>query len=286
MADTKRRTTSGRATNAEATVSLADARAALSEVVPNLVALVRSVRDPNVPAIGSWQVGDVVAHVSHAFRVDTDALAERPLPSVTVTAAGMAELTARWLAEDAERDPQVLADRIEESADAFDGAASRCPSTHVGWLEGVQLPPSVVACHLLEECLVHGYDIATAIGHPWPISRRHALLAVEGGALPIIAALPPTAFVDQERARSFRARFDMRFRGGGRTQLVFDDGSLILTSEEGTDVDAHVSADPAAMMLVFLGRQPMWKPVLTGKLIAWGRRPWKLAQMLAVKSSP
>lgn len=274
------------ATHSGASDTMAQARAALRDVVPRLVTLARSVPDANSASVGTWTVGEVAAHLSHVFRVDTDAVAGRPLPEAIVTTAGMAEVNAKMLAEDGERDPAVLADRIGKLADEFDDVASRSRAAAVDWLQGVRLPPSAVACHLLEECLVHGHDIARAAGRPWPIQRHHALLAIEGGALPLIAALSPTAFVNQEKAGFFRARFDVRLRGGGRTLLVFDGGSLTLDAAGARDVDAHVSADPAALMLMFIGRQGMWKPLLGGKLAAWGRRPWKLARMLTVMSPP
>src|SRR5438105_1546511 len=139
MANTNRRGTPGGETSAGGTDPLAEARAALREVVPELVGLVRSVPDPNAASIGTWRVGDVAAHLSHVFRTDSDALAERPLPRVTVTTAGMAELTATWLQEDSERDPSVLADRIEELAETFNEIAPRCTSTDVAWLQGARL---------------------------------------------------------------------------------------------------------------------------------------------------
>ncbi len=197
-----------------------------------------------------------------------------------VTAAGMAEVNAKMLAEDGERDPAVLADRIDGLANEFDDVASRSRAGTVDWLQGVRLPPSVVACHLLEECLIHGHDIAKATGRPWSIQRHHALLAVEGAVLPLIAALSPTAFVSQEKAGSFRACFELRLRGGGRTVMAFNDGSLTLDAGRTREVDAHISADPSALMLVFIGRQGIWKPLLEGKLTAWGRRPWQLTRML------
>ncbi|RVX47297.1 mycothiol maleylpyruvate isomerase-like protein [Nonomuraea polychroma] len=266
--------------------TLAQARAALRDVVPSLVTLVRSVPDANTAGVGTWTVGDVAAHLSHVFRFDTDAVAGRPVPDAMVTMAGMAEANATMLAEDGERDPAVLADRIGTLANKFDDVASRSRAATVDWLQGARLPPSAVACHLLEECLIHGHDIATATGRPWPIQRHHALLAVEGAALPLIAALPPTAFLNQEKAGSFRARFELRLRGGGRTVLNFDGGSLTLDAAGTRDVDAHISADPPALMLVFIGRQAIWKPLLGGKLAAWGRRPWKLAHMLTAISPP
>jgi hypothetical protein len=237
---------------------MAQARAALREVVPRLVTLVRSVPDADSVSVGTWTVGDVAAHLAHVFRLDTDAVAGRPVPEAMVTTAGMAEANAKMLAQDDERAPSVLADRVGTLANEFDDIASRSRAAAVEWLQGARLPPSAMACHLLEECLIHGHDIAAATGRSWPIQRHHALLAVEGAVLPLIAALPPTAMLNQEKARSFRARFDLRLRGGRRTLMVFDRGSLTLDAG-GARVDAHLSADPAALMLVFIGRQGIGK---------------------------
>jgi hypothetical protein len=231
-------------------------------------------------------VGDVAAHLSHSFRADTDAIAGRPVPEAVVTKAGIAEATAKILAEDRERDPAVLADRIATLAEEFDDVTSRSQTAAVDWLQGIRLPPSAVAGHLLNECLIHGHDIATATGRPWSIQRHHALLAIEAFVLPLIAALPPTAFVNQEKAGSFRARIELRLRGGKRTLMIFDSGSLTLDATGARDVDAHISADPSAFQLLFIGRQGIWKPLLGGKLSAWGPRPWKLTRMLTVMSPP
>lgn len=266
--------------------ALAEIRAALRDVVARLVPLVRSVSDADVASVGTWTVGDVAAHLSHGFRADTDALAGRPVPEAVVTKAGIAEATAKLLAEDSERDPAALADRIRMLAGEFHEAASRSRAATVGWLQGLHLPPSMVAGHLLNECLIHGHDIADAIGRPWPIQRHHALLAVESFVFPLIAALPPTALVNQERAGSFQARIDIRLRGGGRTLMAFERGSLTLDTGRSRDVDAHLWADPAALMLVFIGRRGIAKPLLGGKLVAWGARPWKLTRMLTAISPP
>jgi hypothetical protein len=274
------------ATHSGAPDTMALAREALRDIVPSLVALVRSIPDANSPSVGTWTVGDVAAHLSHCFRADTDAIAGRPVPQAIVTKAGIAEATAKLLAEDGERDPAVLADRIGTLAAEFDDVASRSQSATVDWLQGTPLPPSAVACHLLNECLVHGHDIAKATRHPWPIQPRHALLAVEAFLVPLIATLPPTAFVNQEKAGSFRARIELRLRGGRRTVMVLDGGSLTLDAGGALDVDAHISADPTAFVLVFIGRQGLWKTLLEGKLAAWGRRPWKLTRMLTVMSPP
>lgn len=274
------------ATHTDPRDTLVQARVALRDVVPNLVTLVSSIPDALSASVGTWTVGDVAAHLSHSFRADTDAIAGRPVPETVVTKAGIAEATATLLAEDSERDPAALADRIDILAGEFDDVASRSQSATVDWLQGTRLPVSAVACHLLNECLIHGHDIATATGRPWPIQRHHALLAIEAFVLPLIAALPPTAFLNQEKAGSFRARIELRLRGGQRTVMVFDRGSLTLDTGRVPDVDARISADPQAFQLLFIGRQGIWKPLLEGKLTAWGLRPWKLARMLTVMSPP
>ena len=220
---------------------LGEARAALGEVVPALARLVRGIPDPQAAAVGTWTTGEVAAHLTHVLAGDADAIAGRPLPAVSVTRPEIAVLTAQFLADDAERDPAVLADRIEELGDEFDNIASRTRAATVEWLGGAVLPPSAVACHLLEECLVHGHDVAAATGQRWHIHSRHALLAIEGGALPIIAALPPAAFVNQQKAGSFRARVEARLRGGGRTQLVIEDGTQRFVPSTGGGVDARGS---------------------------------------------
>ncbi len=261
-------------------VRLGETCAALGEVVPRLVALVRGIGDAGVGSVGAWTVGEVAAHLSHAFRFDLDAVAGRPVPAAVVTTAGMAELNAKLLAEDGERDPAALADRIGALADEFDSVASR--ATSVDWLEGVSLPPSVVAGHLLVECLMHGHDIARAVGRPWSIDRHHALLAIEGGVLPLIDALP-TAFV---KPGGFRGRFEVRLRGGRQLVMDFDRGRLRIDAASAGDVDAYISTDPVALMLLFIGRHGVAKPILDGDLAAWGRRPWKLAGMLTAISPP
>lgn len=276
--------------------ALAEIRTALLDVSARLVPLVRSAHDTDVPAVGSWTVGDVAAHLSHGFRADADAIAGRPVPEAVVTKAGIAEAAAKLLREDGERDPAALADRIRTRAGEFDDVVSRSRSSSVTWLQDLRIPTSMAAGHLLNECLIHGHDIATALGRPWPIQRHHALLALENFVFPLIATLPPTALMKQEgsgggvgkagRAGTFRARIEVRLRGGGSTLMVIDRGSLTLDTGSARDVDAHLWADPAAFMLVLIGRQKVVKPMLEGKLVAWGVRPWKLARMLTVISPP
>ena len=78
----------------------------------------------------------------------------------------------------------------------------------------------------------------------------------------------------------------LRIRGGGRTFMCLEDGELRLRSAAVGPVDAHLSADPTALMLTFLGRQGIVRAISQGRLAAWGRRPWWLPRLLAATNPP
>jgi hypothetical protein len=263
---------------------LADARTAIAAITPSLVRLVRESAHDG-PAVGHWKTSDVACHVCQVIEADTDALAGRPLPIAELTPASVAGLTDAYLAADPERDFGVLADRIETLLAEFLAVSATPVSEEVTWLGGIRIPASAVACHLLEELLVHGFDLASGNNRTWTIAPAHAALAIEGAAIPIVNAAGPTAFVNPKRARDFRARFDARLRGHQRFTLVFDDGFTIREDTSGP-VDAHVSADPVAMLLLLLGRIGPMRPMLGGKLAVWGRRPWRLRRMLTAMAPP
>jgi hypothetical protein len=263
---------------------LPDARTAIAAITPSFVRLVRESAHDG-PVVGHWETGDVACHVSHVIRADTEVLAGRPPPTTELTPAAVAVLTDAMLADDPERDVGVLADRIEALLADFLAVSSAPAGEQVTWLGGVQLPASAVACHLLEELLVHGFDIASATNGEWTIAPPHAALAIAGAAVPIVTAAGPTAFVNPKSAQGFRARVDVRLRGYQRFTFVFDDG-MTIEGDTSEPVDAHVSADPVSMLLLMLNRVSAMRAILTGKVTAWGRRPWRLRRMLTVMTPP
>ncbi len=78
-------------------------------------------------------------------------------------------MNALTLKSDAERDLGVLADRIEERAEEYLGkCAGRSPDEPRPWIvEGTRVPLSALTCNLLNETIMHGYDIAHAAGRKW-----------------------------------------------------------------------------------------------------------------------
>ncbi|HEX2038791.1 MAG TPA: maleylpyruvate isomerase N-terminal domain-containing protein [Acidimicrobiales bacterium] len=265
-----------------------EARTAIAHLAPKFVSVVRE-STPVGAVLGHWGTGEIAAHVSHVIRLDGDALAGTPLPHAELRPDAVAEVTDAELAADPERDPEVLAERVEAQLAEFLGRTERPASESVTWLGGVQLPASAVMCHLLEELLVHGYDLATAGGRSWPIAPTHAALAIVGAGAPIVTAAGPTAFVNPRHASGFRARFDIRLRGQEGVTVDFDEGLTIRVGAEarnGKPFDAHISADPAAMLLLMLNRVKPGPLALRGKVFVWGRRPWRVPRMVAAMSPP
>jgi SCP-2 sterol transfer family len=120
---------------------------------------------------------------------------------------------------------------------------------------------------LLGELVVHGHDIAGALGQPWPIEPVHAELIMQG----ITPILP--GWLDG-RARGHTARYEVRLRGQGVHRFAFDHGRLRMNPPGPFRPDAVISADPVTFLLVVYKRTSQWPAILTGRLTAWGRRPW------------
>lgn len=274
------------------------ARAALNEAAGRVAGLLRSGIDPAAPALGRWDVAELATHLSHAFDV-VPALARQARTSPLTELWELGEITTGLVADDPERDLDALAGRIETRAAEFlrataEGAATDpCP-----WLvQGSVLPLSVLTCHLLNEAVLHAYDIATAVGRQWSVDRAHAALIFQGFLLPVFQALDPRALVLQDRAAGVRAVYDIRLRGGVRFVLVFDDGAMTVEgparprragggASSARKVDCHLSVDPSAFVLVAWGRINQWHAIPRGQLVAWGRRPRLGLQLRGLLRNP
>ena len=248
---------------------LAAVRAALMRSAARFAELLRKVPDRSAPAIGVWSVGETAAHVASsgpAFLAVARGT-RRPEGLDAVAAGNEAALGA-----DPERDPAVLADRVEAGEAALAAfLAEAAGDPEVEAFAGVRVPLSSLAAVELGELLVHGHDIARACGLPWPIPREDAAPAATG-VLPILPHL-----VDPRKAAGMRARYEVRIRGGGTAILAFDAGAARIEAPSSRRVDCHISMDPAAYLLLGFNRTGILRPLLGGNVLAWGRRPWLAA---------
>lgn len=267
-----------------------EARHALSDQVARVASLLHSVRNPLAPAIGEWNLSEVAMHLYQAWLIVTSLvredpqelhrvwphLASRPGRSLVTDIWDFPGITRMGVNADAERDLTVLSDRIEAQARSFLGSLNeQFAAESCAWVvEGVVVGTPMLLCHLLNEMIVHGYDMARADGKSWPIPRSHAALVIDGFLVPIVSALGPRTMVDQSAARGLAATYELHVRGGGRYLFVFDDGTVAIEVPGTRRVDCHISADPAAMMLVAWRRRSQWAAIGLGQLVAWGRKPW------------
>ncbi len=263
---------------------------ALRDAVARVTSLLRSVRDPGAHAVGQWSLGEVAMHLSQAW-IAVPGLARQDLsriheviPSLAGTAGDslirdmwdLGETTIRGVRSDPERDPRVLADRIEARAqEYFSECSGADPNAPRPWLvRGATVSQSTLTYHLLNETVMHGGDIAHAAGRRWQIEPAHAAMVLGRFVVPVLQALDPRAMLDAERAAGLRATYDIRIRGGDRFHFIFHDGTLTVEEPSARNVDCHISADPVAFLMVVWSRQSQWSAIAKGKLLAWGRKPW------------
>lgn len=254
-------------------------------MAPRVTALLRSVEHPHAPALGDWDLTEVAIHLSHAL--DAVAAMANGGGSMLTDLWGLGDLTKAFVEGEETRDLGALADRMEASVERLLRGMEAANADGVrGWLvEGTEVPLSTLTCHALNELVVHGRDIATAEGVPWPIERRHAALILTGFMFPACGQLG-RAMVDQQAAAGVTAAFDVRLRGGGGVVMRFDKGNLTVEPSSSGRVDCHLSVDPEAFLLVAWGRISQWPAIFSGKLVAWGRKPWLGMRLRSLMRNP
>lgn len=257
-------------------IDLDDARLALEHNGRAVADLLRRLASATARIDNStWTVRDAAVHLAADLATNTDAV--RGLSQVfeidpsLATRDRMVELNGQAVREVGPTDPGVLADLVDKAVTGFlDAAAGRDDGEMLAtpWYgEGTAQDLDTMACVMLGEVVMHGYDIAEATGSTWVIDPHHAALVLCG-----VADMLPL-YVDPEAAAGVQAVYDIRVRGGQAFTVTADAGR-VRVSGAGGRVDCHISADPVALLLVAYGRQSQWGPIARGDLVAWGRRPW------------
>jgi hypothetical protein len=271
---------------------LDEVRTAIGEILPQVCGLVTAIARPDAPCLGVWNAVETAVHLMQTMEADVAALtrsfsAEQRAAFEGSELRSLDEMTQRMVRDEAERDPVVLGRRMAAAGEALtavlDGAED---DRAVTWLGGMVLPLSAIGAHVVEESLVHGRDIARSQERGWPIDRAHATTAVGRFVLPMMEAMNPADSVDTAAAAGLNAAFDFRIRRTGRLAFVFVDGSLHVERDFAGRADVHISADPAAFLLVFLNRAHPLRAALTGQLAVWGRRPWLMPRLSQVVKGP
>lgn len=224
--------------------------------------------DPIVPST-TWTVTETAAHLAtanaHFAEIASGALPDRHGDG---SAAGLATANAQLLDRFTLRDAGILAALIKKNAAAFVDHARRRPVSDVVDTPLGEMTVGVFCAYLLTHMLGHGEGIAMARRQPSMLTATHVALVV-----PFLVAVMPR-LVDSKVARQLDATFDLRLRDTARLAVRFDQGVATVTEQAQPDADCVVSVEPCSFFLMSAGLRPMWPLMLSGKLRAWGRKPW------------
>ena len=88
------------------------------------------------------------------------------------------------------------------------------------------------------------------------------------------AFAPAAPYFITDAGRRATATFGVRLRGQGTYTFVFADGGLRVGQGWDGPVDCKVGADPTTYVLAATGRLGRVAPALTGRMVAYGRKPW------------
>lgn len=238
-------------------------RTTCERLASRVAELLRTAPDPAAPVPGlEWTVAELAAHLVSLTRRYEPFVRNATTPNFE----SMPELNAQELDGFSARSLEELAGLLEDGTTSL---LSLCSSGEAPahFFEMESDCASTIAL-LVEELLVHGFDIARAVRRPWPITKEESLIALAA----VLQVTP--MFVNQETTRGRRVQYELRLRGGPTITVTFDDGTATVRHESAARPDCRISADPTAFLLTGLNRQSRLRSAITGKMMAYGRKPW------------
>lgn len=225
--------------------------------------LVRTAPDPGARVAGlDWTVAELAAHlVSLTVRYEPFLQGKGEAFYAT-----MPEMNAKELEALARLSLEELAGILERGTETL---LALCPAgdAPARFFDAESDCASAVALYV-EELLVHGVDLARTIGRPWAITSEEAIIAIGG----LLMVLPK--FIDADATRGFHAVYELRLRGGPTVTMAINESEATFTHGTARRADCRISADPTAFLLIGANRQSQWRGLFTGKMLAFGRKPW------------
>jgi uncharacterized protein (TIGR03083 family) len=225
--------------------------------------------DGTQPLDGSaWNIRESIAHVATVvpryakFPHGTQRLAETPADLPRLNADEIEALGQRPVAE--------LIDVLEQAVEAVirqvEAYGDQPPEYR---FHGGELVPADVALGiLLGELVIHGWDLANAMHRNWPVTRQQVWL-IWAGVEPVLPG-----WVEPARSAGHQAAYEVHLGDGRRHVLCFTGGRLSTELPSGCQIDCHVGGSPQTILLILYRRLSPWRAALTGRVLAWGRRPW------------
>ncbi|WP_020666035.1 maleylpyruvate isomerase family mycothiol-dependent enzyme [Amycolatopsis nigrescens] len=259
-----------------ASPSRAEMASAARSAAEEFIALALSAPDPEtpVPATPGWSVTDVLGHVSaEPARYHELAHGRGRWPAQV---ADLPAFNAEQVSTLPTRAPAELAARLRDGLDAFletiEGFGDDQPLMDFDGDQRVRVDRSLGT--LIGEFVVHGHDLARALGRPRRIRPELVPMVLLGQH----QVMP--GWVDRDRTAGHTATYEFRLRGQETHVYEFHNGHLTVDPPRPGRIDVRISADPVTALLLNYGRIRPWPATLTGKLTAWGRRPWLAAGLV------
>jgi uncharacterized protein (TIGR03083 family) len=144
---------------------------------------------------------------------------------------------------------------------------------------GITVDAAGGVANLMGEFLVHGYDLATAAGRPWPITPRDGLLINNLGVQVMPAYRRPAA----------KGALDLLWRipGAADWVIAFDNGRVVSRpADAGERVDVIMTAPPETLLLFMYQRIGPVAALRRGLRVSGGRRPWRIAKLQKFMEKP
>ncbi|MGH9011899.1 MAG: maleylpyruvate isomerase family mycothiol-dependent enzyme [Acidimicrobiia bacterium] len=214
-----------------------------------------------------WSLREVAAHLITGAPMFADMANGIPGPATSLEPGYVKVFCERRIADLPEADPVKLSRLLLDAVEGFlDTTIDRPGDDPVTFQAGLSHTLFGLVGIYLGEVLLHGYDMAAALGRPWPIDPGEASL--------VLAAYTPLFAVraHPERTRGLTAAFGIELRGAGAMTARFTDGAFGVEPAGGA-VDATLSADPVAFLMVGSGRLSRYEAVALGGLAVGGNRP-------------
>ena len=201
------------------TEMLALARRSLMSATERMADLLATAPDVDVPAHRcEWSLREVAAHFITGTPMFTDMANGIPGPAVSLEKAYVKDFCERRIADVSERDPVKLSRLLLDGMEDFlDTTVDRPGDDPIIFQAGLPHTLFGLVGILLGEVLLHGYDMATALGRPWPIDAGDAALVL-AAYTPLLAVCGDGCGTHQGADRRRRDRTPGR-RG--------DDGALL-----------------------------------------------------------
>lgn len=251
------------------TTRLNELRAALSVVSARAASVVEPLPDTVVPIPGSsWTVREAAVHLAIVGFHYAGMVHGEPNQYPSLAPEECARLNDQLNADIPESDPGKLAALMREGTERLLAATAPCSDTqevlfHCG---SVTTIPHLVGAALAEH-LLHGYDMAVAVGQPWPIDPDQAALGLFGYG-------PCSGFwLNPATTAGHTAGYAIGLTTGERFTIRFVDGEYRLEPPDLGPVACTITADPIAFLLVSSGRVSQWVAIALGLLEVGGDRP-------------